>query len=478
MYDDEITETGEPQWLMTKPPGNERDSGARRVEKQLARLSRQLEELRPKPRRLSTFRVFAEAWFESIKTLRAEPGNERRHVKRLIAALGQLTEETLTAGKIETALVALEKPNGPLGPESINKLISSGGLIIRRAQFERQWDAGNPFEVINRRTVPKRQYETLSPDEWAQVEPFIPEGRARPARVAYFIGIRPGELVASRVEDVDRRRRTLTVRRSHARNTTKTKRERVIPIPDLLWPDFEAAINESASGLLFPGPGGKQFRDDYKWTRMLRWALSLAGIVTGWRQICNAKGCGYKIITPDQKQRMCPHCSRRLLLFPIPRQVRFYDLRHSMVTHSCGVGADPLAIKTTAGHAPRDMTDERYRHLTDEFVRAELNRLPSEVENRTKQHMKQPSAQPDSPPAGSLGSSCSTPELPPRGFSAGVSSTDSLLTVKEVAALLKLSRRFVYDRVKAGLLPVHRFGNEFRFSRADVEAFIQKASSQ
>lgn len=46
-----------------------------------------------------------------------------------------------------------------------------------------------------------------------------------------------------------------------------------------------------------------------------------------------------------------------------------------------------------------------------------------------------------------------------------------LLEVADVAALVKMSPRWVEEQHKAGALVAHRCGDRLRFSRADVEAF-------
>lgn len=47
-----------------------------------------------------------------------------------------------------------------------------------------------------------------------------------------------------------------------------------------------------------------------------------------------------------------------------------------------------------------------------------------------------------------------------------------LLTVNEVAALLKISRVTVFDWKKKGLLPFHRIGKQVRFKKHEVLAAL------
>ena len=51
--------------------------------------------------------------------------------------------------------------------------------------------------------------------------------------------------------------------------------------------------------------------------------------------------------------------------------------------------------------------------------------------------------------------------------------TDSVLTVPEVADLLRMSRQTIYNMIRAGKIPHFRVGNKVRFSRADIEAMMK-----
>ena len=56
---------------------------------------------------------------------------------------------------------------------------------------------------------------------------------------------------------------------------------------------------------------------------------------------------------------------------------------------------------------------------------------------------------------------------------AGIES-DELLTIAEVAAYLKLSRRTAWRWCKSGRLPAVKIGHQWRISQSDLEAFIRR----
>jgi excisionase family DNA binding protein len=51
---------------------------------------------------------------------------------------------------------------------------------------------------------------------------------------------------------------------------------------------------------------------------------------------------------------------------------------------------------------------------------------------------------------------------------------DQILTLKEVAAYLKLAEKTAYRLVSEGKLPGFKVGGSWRFKRDDLEAWIEK----
>ena len=51
---------------------------------------------------------------------------------------------------------------------------------------------------------------------------------------------------------------------------------------------------------------------------------------------------------------------------------------------------------------------------------------------------------------------------------------DTILTLKEVAAYLKLADRTVYLYAQTGKLPGIKFGSAWRFRRADIDRWVEE----
>jgi len=57
---------------------------------------------------------------------------------------------------------------------------------------------------------------------------------------------------------------------------------------------------------------------------------------------------------------------------------------------------------------------------------------------------------------------------------------DEILTLPEVAQLLKVAEKTVYSMAQKGQLPAFKVGGQWRFKRVDLDAWIeqQKAASR
>jgi len=150
-----------------------------------------------------------------------------------------------------------------------------------------------------------------------------------------FSGVRLGELVGLRWDDVDLDARILTVRRTMSPNgsgrletrPTKSGRTREVPIIDDLLPWLVAARDEGYE-TLFTGARGKPF-DSGNLTRSVRW--------TGIRDQIKR--------FPGDQEPLHPH-----------------DLRHTFLTRLARLGASPHQIQKVAGHSTIRVT-EMYTRL-------------------------------------------------------------------------------------------------------------------
>jgi integrase len=202
------------------------------------------------------------------------------------------------------------------------------------------------------------------------------------------LGLRKGELFALRKSDVDRECWTLTVARSHARDTTKSGVAAVLPIPEPLRPWIAHQLEHAPGPLLFPAPDGSQRSREADPQKILRTALARAGITAGFDHRC--RWCRHKEQHQDNEQRYCPNCLKRtnctgkLLAQPrgralwpkaIPRPMRFHDLRHTTATLLLRAGVDAHRVQRLLRHRDVRTTTTIYGHLDVEDLRAKLPAL-------------------------------------------------------------------------------------------------------
>ncbi len=234
-------------------------------------------------------------------------------------------------------------------------------------------DAGllsiNPADTARARggqTVHRRARGTqLSP---VQIKRFLDE--CSPRWRAFFIvaldtGLRRGELIGLRWEDIDLLQRILRVRRSigsydkpetvaaDALSTKTQAGQRLVPILDgaqqALEQLYATAKDNRDQAPVFATVECKRGRDG----------------------IMRATG---RPLSPRMVTRVFRRYAQRAGL---PDTVRLHDLRHTAITNAIAQGEDILLISAFAGHAKTSTTVDIYGHLMPDRVREAAHRMRS-----------------------------------------------------------------------------------------------------
>ncbi len=303
----------------------------------------------------------------------------RKHV--IDEPAGALVLASVRPAVIENLLCHMERRGS--APGSVNKLRSVLHTVFSRARRAGRWVGENPVAVTQPRKVPKRVYVTLTPEQIGRMLEQVPEEWRPLFACGPALGLRKGELFALRKADVDLARGTISVCRSHERDTTKTATAAVLPIPTALRPWLERQLREAPGTLLFPAPDGSQRSREADPQKILRSALSRAGIVEAWEHRC--RWCGYTERASDNERRLCPKCLKRTngsgkplvpprgrALWPkaIPLRMRFHDLRHGFATELLRRGVDVHRVQRLMRHSDVRVTTGIYGHLMVEDLRA------------------------------------------------------------------------------------------------------------
>jgi integrase len=313
----------------------------------------------------------------AIETARLE-----KHVLR--APFGALSLTRMRSSDLDNFLHGLR--NQGSAPATANKLRAILHSVFSRARRAGKWVGENPVAATAPFPVPKRAYVTLTPDQLGRMLEQVPDDWRPLFACGPALGLRKGELFALRKADVDRERWTLTVARSHERETTKGGVAAVLPIPEALRPWIVHQLERAPGALLFPALNGFQRPREADPQKILRTALARAGITAGYEHRC--RWCGHKEQHQDNEQRYCPKCLKRTdgrghalrhprgrALWPkaLHLPMRFHDLRHTFATELLRRGVDVHRVQRLMRHSDVRVTTGTYAHLLVEDLRAAVD---------------------------------------------------------------------------------------------------------
>jgi len=250
----------------------------------------------------------------------------------LLPAFGRLLLTEIHPRAIE-AYKAAKKVAG-LSPKSINNHLS---VLRKSLVVASDWGLLDAVPPIQWMKVPPQKFDFL---DFNEAERLL--DAAEPAWVpiiltALHTGLRIGELIGLRWEDVDLVARRLTVMQAVSRgrvDSPKNNRSRTVPLTN----DLTAALkrHQHLKGkLVFCKRDGNMFTRDETW-RPLRRACRRAGL----------------------------------------REIGWHVLRHTFASHLAMRGAPLKAIQELLGHATIEMT-MRYAHLSPNIGREAVELLDS-----------------------------------------------------------------------------------------------------
>jgi hypothetical protein len=162
---------------------------------------------------------------------------------------------------------------------------------------------------------------------------------------------------------------------SYARPYPKSRRQRVVAIPEEFVPFLEHALQATRGPWLFPDEDGKMRTQTWQPEDVLRRALKRAGLVTGYTHACRRKTCRYREDREDAEIRPCPRCGMKLWPKGNVREIRFHDLRHTYASVLLMLGARLVSVQKLLGHSDPKITERRYGHLLPDFMKSEVDRL-------------------------------------------------------------------------------------------------------
>ena len=228
-----------------------------------------------------------------------------------------------------------EKLNSGLSPRYVTDIMVLLKTIFKYARWE--YGLPDPFANIAMPKCPKRETRLLTADEQKKLKAYLNAHRnpiTLGITLALTMGLRVGEVCGLRWEDIDFKKRTLTVRRTVQRVAVHDgdRKTAVIVSPP--------KTRNSAREIPIP-----------------------AGIFVLLKTMRNANE--HYILSdsakPAEPRKMQYRFARILKLLHLP-SVHFHSLRHAMATNAIGLGFDVKTLSEILRHSRIELTMQLYVH--------------------------------------------------------------------------------------------------------------------
>lgn len=283
-----------------------------------------------------TFSQWSERWLQSV-ALRVNPSTLDTYrasiTNHLEPRFGDLPLARISPAEIEAFKLELA---GKRSTRTVNKELTTLGTILRDA-VALDLVLRNPVERVRKLAADRPEMDYFDYEEVSRLLAACEPPLYEMVATAILTGIRQGEQVALRWQDVDLTAGTLRIRQTyhpkHGFGPPKTRAaKRIVFMPGEL---VEILDQGPAHQLVFPGPGGNP------------WCSS--GLV---------------------RDHFHPACDRAGL-----RRIRWHDLRHTFATLNIAIGENIKYISEQLGHTSIRITLDLYAHVIPAERRDAANRL-------------------------------------------------------------------------------------------------------
>jgi len=289
--------------------------------------------LDPAKDRTTTFKEFAQDWFETyVKNNNKHSEIETKKIilrVHLVPYFGRMKIDEI--GNLDIEKYKAQKIGDGLSAKSINNHLT----VLRKAlRCALEWEVVKNCPIIKTLTVPPPQYDFLTADECRRLHDAADSVWRDMIVVALGTGLRFGELIALSWEDIDFTNRELIIKQAYARGvlgTTKSNRIRHIPMTDSTFKVFRGMRNRK--GLVFSGYGGSPLRLNNSLHRL--------------HLLCVKAGL---------------------------RKIGWHTLRHTFASQLAQGGANLVAVQGLLGHSDI-RTTMRYAHINRAVLRKAIGIL-------------------------------------------------------------------------------------------------------
>lgn len=290
----------------------------------------------PKGGPCPTFKAYAEKWFETYKAPNLKPTTCKGYIsnmnRHLYPFFGEMRLDEITTDRIQQFLNEKE----PLARSTVHTMFVLFGEVMNSA-YEDQLIPSDPSRS-KRITIPskgRKEREVLTPDQLKSVirgiASELKDGDERRLLALYlFTGMRRGEALGMRWEDIDFRKKLLHVRR----NVTYPTNQPLIGLPKTRSGQRAIPLDERLVEFLKP--------------------IGTSGYILG----------GEAPITNMVYRRLFDGIEKKLNLYGATAHV----FRHSYITTMVKTDIDLKTIQRISGHANISTTLNIYTHTREEEI--------------------------------------------------------------------------------------------------------------
>lgn len=307
-----------------------------------------------------TLRVYLDRWLEDAHRTSLKPSSyaDYRRVidKHIVPVLGHIQLQKLTPQHIQS-FYAKELKAG-LSARTVNKYHA---LLHKALDNAVRWNlvARNVCDVVTKPRETKYEIQPLTEEQARKlldtVRGNVLEGIIT---IALTTGMRRGELLGLKWEDIDFKGKNIVVRRS----VTYVNKVGVV--------ELEPKTQKSRRKIMLP-----DFAIEVLKQHQTRLQERKAQLGSAWQEsgyvFCNGRG-GFL-----QEKQLYDMYKRLLKRAGLPN-IRFHDLRHSAATIMIKMGVNPKVVQEVLGHSNINITLNIYTHVLPSMqqeVAAKLDNL-------------------------------------------------------------------------------------------------------
>ncbi len=248
----------------------------------------------------------------------------------------------------------------------------------------------NPAAEAEPVDVPKRM-PRVAPSEFLEQFLAVADDDVRAIfAVCLYTGLRKGEVLGLRPEDVRLDLGIIQISRSHGSNDTKTSDFRPVAIPPDLVPYLKVELGRVRGEFLFVNEAGERHRHDWDLANRVRTTLVRAGLVLGYDFTC--RRCATTKRHADDAPRNCSACGMKLWVSAVPPDLTLKDLRSTFATLAYEMTDDGKYVQKALGHRDPRTTD-RYLRMRDQQLLKQGAKMKIPTHNQlTRENPSTPAA--------------------------------------------------------------------------------------